>query len=132
MQTYTKPKDVIEAPAFNMAMLYYITLNRIMEVKARAMLTQNISDYYSSLKLIYVHISFMLKDEEKGLLETMFDRVINNLKVNNKVAFSLVKRNLENIDIQLFAYLKKYNMIFPKIEAHLGVMGQYLKYDLVK
>jgi len=134
MKNYTKlnEKEAIESAPFNMAMLFYLCLNRIIETKAKCMLENNVYGYYSSLRLIYIHISFMLSDTEQAELNKRFKTISNNLSMSNNInlAVSDSKRRLEDIDILLYQYMKKYNLIFPKIQAPLGVEGQYLKYDL--
>jgi len=103
---------------FNMSMLHYIALSRIIESKDKAYMENNIDDWFKGLNRIYIKIVFKLKPEEVDVIEDGFRKAKDYLGVGNRKEASEL---LFNLDKCLVLFMDKYKMIFPNIKA--SIMG---------
>ena len=79
-----------EAP-FNMAMMFYFRISKLMEEKDKAAITQNILVWFNCLRAIYRNIKFKLTTKEKEDLDAKFSNVADKLEdrktaLNGRVA----------------------------------------------
>jgi hypothetical protein len=115
-----------EETPFNMAMIYYINLNKLIEGKDKAYMDNNIQAWYKGLDRIFNKICFKLTDSEKEETDALFLSARKQFKADiNQVSFILRK-----IDFNLVAFMAKYKMIFPKIDGLRGLDKLYKRYGL--
>lgn len=128
----------IEETPWNMAMMYYLSLIKLIDKKDMAAINNDYVGWYRGLKAIYRRISFKLKKDktfgprDTTFLNEKFDRAKNiifadrtrNQAVAAQVDF-IVNSNapeiLDEIDIKLWEIMDRYSMIFPTIEIKGGL-----------
>lgn len=115
-----------EETPFNMAMIYYINLNKLIEAKDRAYMDNNLQAWYKGLDRIFNKICFKLTTEEREGTDALFISARKQFKADiNQVSFILRK-----IDFSLVSFMNKYKMIFPKIDGLRGLDKLYKRYGL--
>ena len=119
-----KPKgaEEVQDTPYNMAMLYYIRLSKIMEIKDKAAITEDISTWFNSLRSLYRNIFFMVSAEERHQMKETFTKARAILKPYRQVSAQSQKSNtliamdvLDEIDCKIMVIMHKRHMIFPKI-----------------
>jgi hypothetical protein len=111
---------------FNMAMIYYINLNKLIEAKDKAYMDNNLQLWYKGLDRIFNKICFKLTTGEREETDALFISARKQFKADiNQVSFILRK-----IDFSLVAFMAKYKMIFPKIDGLRGLDKLYKRYGL--
>lgn len=117
-----------EETPFNMAMIYYINLNKLIEAKDKAYMDNNLDAWYKGLDRIFNKICFKLSTEEKLRTDALFISAKKQFKLDiNQVSFILRK-----IDFELVDFMSKYKMIFPRIDGLRGLDKIYKRYGLEK
>ncbi len=132
-----------------MAMLYYLSLIKLVDKKDAAAINNDLVGWHRALKAIYRRVSFKLnKDKEK-------EKAANDIKFLNdkfKEAYSLIYSDrsqntqvavqvenlifekapevLDEIDVRLWQIMDKYGMIFPDIKTKGGLSGLAESYGL--
>ena len=128
-------KDLEQTP-YNMAFMYYISLNKLVEHKDARYLENDLGGWYKGLRAIYRKIIFKLNKDERSRADEMFKKVeslfnaptnlTQKYKKNNSF---IVSQKLDHIDQELTILMDKKNMIFPK-GMYKGLDYLYRKYDL--
>ncbi len=118
-----------DAP-FNMAMLFYINLNKMVERKDEAYFNNNLAEWYKGLNRIFTKIVFKLDKKEEQELRVMFF----SGKYHIQNGGPLAKEVLHRIDVKLMKLMDRYKMIFPNITFTKGLkkLGERYKLDLDK
>jgi len=111
---------------FNMAMIYYINLNKLIEGKDKAYMDNNLQLWYKGLDRIFNKVCFKLSDQER---ETT-DKLFITAKAQFKEDINQVSVTLREIDFSLVYFMNKYKMIFPKIDGLRGLDKLYKRYGL--
>lgn len=122
-----KTEEAIEETPFNMAMIFYISLNKLMDLRDRASIEGNILLWYKCSHRIYLRVRFKFNETEQKSFNTKFKEAKEYLatavtsrsvakQVNNLVTEN-VSDILDDIDSELMVTMNKYKMIFPKIEV---------------
>ena len=114
-----------DAP-FNMAMLFYFNLNKMIEKKDEAYLNNNLEDWYKGLNRIFTKIVFKISEGEEKELKIYFFSARYQLENKGALAVEI----LHKIDNKLIKLMNRYKMIFPKIEGGQGLEGLRKKYKL--
>jgi len=115
-----------EETPFNMAMIYYINLNKLIEGKDKAYMDNNLQLWYKGLDRIFNKVCFKLSDQER---ETT-DKLFITAKTQFKEDINQVSVTLRDIDFSLVYFMNKYKMIFPKIDGLRGLDKLYKRYGL--
>ncbi len=123
---------------FNMAMLFYGSLNQIWEESDRAYINSDLIKWYLCLKALYKRISFKLSKEElKGISEKFENSFVNSPNIliktqSNKkeLMVSEFAKELENIEVELIRIMNKNKMIFPNIQYSQGLDKISKRYKL--
>lgn len=126
-----RPRPEKDDAPFNMAMMFYLRINKLLESKDKAAIMNDVHMWYNCLKAIFRNIKFKFDDEECSWFKGEFEKVKRklstecNLKtVRNQVmslVFSDSSEILDNIDSQIMIKMDKYKMIFPRIEVRGGL-----------
>lgn len=118
---------------FNMAMLFYMALNKLWESKDQAIIEGDLMKWYNCLKAIHIRISFKIKKNDKindkfeSCLKLIQEMPLENIK---DVMDSEAAKILNKIDIQLIDILNKKSMIFPNINVVHGFDKINKRYNL--
>ena len=117
-----------DAP-FNMAMMFYISLNKLLEQKQEARLNNDLNEYYKLLKIIYHKIIFKVSTTKQTKIDELFKLAKNNMQfdINNQIVFQNVSNTLDKIAIQITEIMDSKKMIFPSIDMNKmdAVMKRY-------
>lgn len=116
--------EQLETP-FNMAMLYYIELHNLRELKSKAFIMGEINVYRDILEEIYSNISFKLKKDERRTIQDLFVEA-DRLLMNNS---NKARGRLRVIDMKMIILMHKYKMIFPKVKGD-GLANFMERYNL--
>lgn len=137
MENKTESQD--DAP-FNMAMLYYVRLSKLMDKKDGYAMEGNIPGWFTGLRAIYRNIFFKLSDNDKNKLRVLFEDARNYLLDSGgsgRVAMqvhgfnmSRASEKLDEIDCEIMDILSKNKMIFPAVEINKGLRSLRDKYNL--
>jgi len=111
---------------FNMAMIYYINLNKLIEAKDKAYMDNNLQLWYKGLDRIFNKICFKLTIGEREETDALFI----NARTQFKEDINQVSVTLRKIDFSLVSFMNKYKMIFPKIDGLRGLDKLYKRYGL--
>lgn len=127
--------DAHQETPFNMAMLFYVSLNKFILVKNEAYINGNLMIWYKTLQAIYRTIIFKVNKDQKTLLENKFKQVQNMFKNQNvpnnlkeqyeQIASNNIEELLDQVDKELTNIMDKNNMIFPAIEMRGGLEKLY-------
>jgi hypothetical protein len=135
-------KPIDDTP-FNMAMLYYLSLIKLLDKKDQAAINNDLIGWYRGLKAIYRRVSFKLKQDKRygkkdtNFLNNKFNEV-NNILFSDRssnariaaqvdeIVFSKSPEILDEIDIKLWEIMNRYKMIFPdfKTGGGLGALAE--------
>ena len=143
-----KPRIDEDTP-FNMAMLYYLSLVKMLDKKDQAAINNDLIGWYRGLKAIYRRVSFKLdskKETDKNDIHFLNEKFIEAYNLiysdrsrNNKVAaqvdniiFIKAPEILDEIDVKLWEIMDRYKMIFPNINTTGGLAGLAASYGLSK
>lgn len=121
-----KDRDIEDTP-FNMAMLFYLNLNKMIERKDEAYLLNDMDNWFKGLNRIFTKIVFKLDVDEEKLLTVYFSSAKFHIQNNN---FVLASEILHRIDVKLINLMNRYKMIFPKIDTRKGLQKIKDKYKL--
>jgi len=136
------PKDqyeAIEETPFNMAVLFYIEVNRIIAKKNDAYVEGDLGRWYRSLKVLYGMVRFRIKQDyskefikAKMILQSDARGSLRNQM--QSMAASNAEIVLGDIDNKLMLAMDKHHMIFPKIDAKglESIRQRYRLYDADK
>lgn len=136
-------EDKKEETPFNMAMLFYMRLNSLIDLKDRAALEEDLHGWYRALRTIYRNVSFKIDDTEKTALDKLFKNVtkvltippITDAGVKGQI-LSLSRsrgiQQLDKIDIKLMDLMDQKKMILPRIEVTPGLKNLFEKFNLKK
>lgn len=102
---------------FNMSMLHYIALNKIIEAKDKAYMDNDLNAWFKGLNRIYLKLVFKLKEQEVADLEALFKLAKEALEVNDRKEAAAL---LFQIDKLMVLFMDRYKMIFPNIKVPLG------------
>lgn len=126
--SFKPPEDSGDRDApFNMAMLYYLNLIKMIEKKDEEFSNNSLAGWYKCLNRIFTKIVFKLKAEEERELSIMFSSAKYHIEHNNPLS----KEILHRIDIRLMKLMDRYKMIFPNIDISKGLKKLSDKYKLV-
>lgn len=117
---------------FNMAMLYYVRLNSLLDKKDSKAIDGDVWSWYNYLRAVYRNIFFKIDENKRKDLDDLFKRVRSTLsveKVNNSsvydrvmgLAVSRAGRLLDQIDCEIILILDQKNMIFPNLKIEGGL-----------
>lgn len=106
-----------EEAKFNMAMLFYFNLNKLIEIKDAAYMNNDLEAWYKGLDRIYSKIVFKLKESEETDLNNLFITARNEI-INKEPGAS---ETLHKIDVKIVKLMNIYKMIFPKIDIKGGI-----------
>lgn len=126
-----------EETPFNMAMMYYMSLNRLMDRKDICYIEGDIVGWYKCLHAIFRRIIFKIKKQSKKgdfpeyeSLKSKFNKAFELVssapptRRGSEQFLSLAQNSASNIlseiDEELMLILDKYKMIFPAIENKGG------------
>lgn len=123
----TLDESVEEAP-FNMALMFYISLSKLMEARDKASIIGDIGSWFKCSHRIYLRVRFKFNDDEKKIYDDMIIKAKNIFKSNtrlngsvasqvNNLVINNVSEVLDQFDSELMETMHRYKMIFPKIEA---------------
>ncbi len=131
-----KPYDPTDTEApFNMSMLYYISLSKLMELNDKASIVGDLQGWYQSLRAIYRKIIFKINKDEREVFDKLFLKVrINfNTPSDDPEERALVERvisdQLDKINQEIIIVMDKKKMIFPNITVD-GIGKLMKRYDL--
>lgn len=115
-----------DAP-FNMSMMFYISLNRLIELKQDAYINSDLMNWYIALRATYIKVQFKMAKSEKEKIKDMLNRARNRMRLGlqNRIVSINVSELLEDIDMDITDVMDKRKMIFPAID--LNKMGDLLK-----
>lgn len=120
--------ESIEEAPFNMALMFYISLSKLMELRDRASIMGDIGSWFRCSHRIYLRVRFKFNNEEKKRYDDMIKDAKNLLKSNagnsgsvaaqiNNLVINNVTEKLDIFDSELMETMHRYKMIFPRIEA---------------
>lgn len=124
---------------FNMALLFYINLNKLIEIKNMSYLQNNTYSWYKSLKTIYRTIIFKIDKTDISDLdgkflevENMFNKTVPNMlqAQYHNISERKIIRILDTIDRDLMKIMDKKKMIFPDMDLKDGLAHLHKKYGL--
>ena len=129
MKAMQKNEIEKEAVPFNMAMLFYLGLNKILETKDQVAAMGNFPAWHRALKALYRRTKFKFNKDEREKIDNLFKKVEPNFDValsrSERLNGQLIAANhsvaepiLEDIDTELWDILHAYSMIFPKIQGY--------------
>ena len=124
MPEWNDPSAEGDAP-YNFSLMFYIGLNKLMDSKDEAYLKNDLKLWYKNLDRIFTRISFQLKEHER--------KIIQDLLSSAKEKIIMKKDSVEDlhaIDIKLIMYMDHYKMIFPRINAKIGLKKIDYRYNL--
>lgn len=114
---------------FNMAMLFYMSLNKFIVDKNIAYIKGDLWTWYRTLVTIYRQIIFKIEKEEKENIEVLLKKAQGYLNKTPPSAMkdqflSISERRIEEaldkVDKKLTNIMDSNNMIFPQIEVTGG------------
>jgi len=105
-----------EGTKFNMAMLFYINLNHLVELKDAAYMNNDLEAWYKCLDRIFNKVIFKLKLIEEEELTALFTAAKEEIICKKPSA----SETLHKIDTRLIKIMNIYDMIFPKIVLNDG------------
>lgn len=112
---------------FNMAMLYYMELQRLMQIKHKAMMEDDLPQAYECLEELYTMVSFKLSDTEIKEMDDFIEelrKAVPKVELPDHIMASIrsdFKDVMRKADRALLKYMDKYKMIFPRIELRGGL-----------
>lgn len=114
----------------NMAMLYYMQVQKIMIGLTEALIQDQLHISKEWLEELYTKVSFKLKDDEKKEIDSLFKLLSNKFFLmeqssNNRTYHNSTKELLRIINRVLLKHMAKYRMIFP--EGKLAGMDRVVK-----
>jgi len=104
-----------DAP-FNFSLLFYISLNKLMEAKDEAYMRNDVQGWYKYINRIFLRISFKLNKEEYEELYSELQKA-RSLILNNQDC----SEHLHKADLLIITFMDHYKMIFPRIERSMGL-----------
>lgn len=130
-----------EFAPFNMAMLFYISLRKLIDAKNQKKMAGDLLGWYHGLEAIYDEIIFKLNADEERELDKLFDDARNLVYAdrsdNRAIAFqventvrTIAPKKLRNIDKKIMRALDRYKMIFPEINTVGGLANLTQSYGL--
>jgi len=126
---YNKEENV----PFNMSMLYYIRLNKIMEEKDKCAITGDYIGWYRCLASIFRNVEFKIENPDKieKNLDLAKNYVFSNLPRQGKyLADRKADEYLTSVEKDLLKFMDKKGMIFPRIETNMGLEAVRKRYGL--
>jgi hypothetical protein len=124
MSEWNDPSADGDAP-YNFSLMFYIGLNKLMDAKDEAYLKNDLRAWYKTLDRIFTRISFQLKKEEQETIQALLMAARGKIIQNDNAV-----EDLHAIDIKLMAYMDRYKMIFPRINAKVGLKKIDARYNL--
>lgn len=143
-----------EGAPFNMALLFYVSLRKLIDQKNLAKINGQIEGWFHGLLAIRDEIDFVItkgiycnkckkkiKNSDKNWIDSKF-REVENLIGNNELYDGALRRQasaivsseappvLRDIDRKLMLIMNSNHMIFPNIEAKGGLDELRKKYGL--
>ena len=133
-------EKVMEEAPFNMAMLFYIRLNKLLEAKCRATIENDQISRYRCLAEIYRAVIFKIGNPERKEISDALERVKNCVFTTSgkgRAAYKATGMNLskaaelmDDVDIRLSELMNKAGMIFPRVDGKNGFIGLAKRYEL--
>lgn len=134
-------RDSIDDAPFNMAILYYIRMSKLMDKKDEAAMLGDVHFWNNALKVIYRNIFFALPKTVKEELTKKFDEaegVLSSLITNSRridpktLALATMEASalLDEIDKRIMVVMDEKKMIFPRMEIKGGMKYLTQKYNL--
>ena len=123
------PRDSKEEETpFNMAMLYYIRLNRRLDEKDIYANRQDMFGWYNALKTIHRNIFFKLTEQEDKDLNEIFVRAETHLqnvgsshglagRQLSMLSLSEASKVMDELDKKIMQLMHAHDMIFPNIKV---------------
>ena len=138
MGAFQASNDNTEGTPFNMAMLFYIRLDKLLTIKAEAAIRGDLFAWYNCLREIYRIISFKIKNPKS--FEDKFKAVKNNIELRGnrqiRAGQQLISNRvydlLDQIDMDLTQIMDKEKMIFPKVHLYHGLDNMKQKLGLTQ
>lgn len=119
--------DTNDDTPFNMAMLFYIRINKLMAIKDQAAIMEDIPGWYKCLRSLYRNIFFKIDKKDRENLEELFEKAKRALRTKTNsstlsaqitsICLSNAAEILDDIDSMMMVLMDKKNMIFPNIKA---------------
>ena len=128
-----KSNNIDDTP-FNMAMMFYIGLNKIIQAKREACLEDDYLRWYKILRLLYREINFKFSEEEKKKAVEAFNQCKKWLPLieQSPIFPQKVYELLDEIDSNLTGIMDKRHMIFPNINTKEGMKDLEERFGLGK
>lgn len=120
-----------EGTPFNMAMLYYMQMNKdIISPKDEAIRQNDLYGWYYCLEALYHKIVFKIAKPKRELIEQKFTMAAKNLFQNvgggrqasmwRSQAHPRARKILKELDVELTIIMDQNSMIFPNIKVQDG------------
>ena len=124
---------------FNMAMMFYIRLNSLMEKKDYAYIMGNLELWYKSLNAIRRNVEFKFTPQEREIITPKLNlakKLLKNLKIrnlgNSNQVITQIEEKLDYVDTNILVIMDKHKMIFPNIETIGGLDKLAKRFGLSK
>ncbi len=135
-----KKQETPDEIPLNFAMLYYVSLNKLIDRKDFAKINGDLTGWHRSLEAIYDRIYFVITKDDRKIIEPLFSRS-GNILSPPKIGASLssqidaiisyeVPVMLKQVDRKLMLIMHKNNMIFPKIKEFGGLANLRKSYGI--
>lgn len=114
-----------EGTPFNMAMLYYLQINKAMDNFSVAIVSGDLDIAYEWLNEMFSKASVKFKPDERKSFEKRIKSLSNRLYMLSKSSSSehqvrSIRDDMRTIDRDLKGYMLKYKMLFPDIQIKDG------------
>lgn len=137
-----------KAAPFNMAMLFYYNLSKILMLKNEAFISGDYFGWYKGLKTVYRMIIFKVSKTKQEELDKLFIEAKNSFKFKlsssdqpNYIPRNLmgtyreglmeeIEDKLDRIDRELTKIMDQNKMIFPAVEITGGLAALEKRYKL--
>ena len=121
-----------EDTPFNMAMMFFITLNKLLVAKDEAFINDDYTKWFKVLKAIARKIDFKTEKEDREKLKDLFGRCKGSIICFDRSPIFAQDTYdvLDEIDTKLTEIMAKKHMIFPKIKIEGGLEAFAKKYGL--
>lgn len=126
-----KQQDQEENVPFNMSMLFYLRLSKIMEFKDNSAINGNFQDWHRSLCAIYRNVRFVIAETKSKPISVILDKAKNALSLKlNPAVISNLEKDLSEADELLLEAMNDKGMIFPDIKTTVGLGALRARYDI--
>lgn len=133
MRIESKDKNNEEKVPFNMSMLFYLRLSKIMELKDSYAINGDFQGMYRALGTIYRNVKFVIDETKSADVEKKLNSILSKLSlIPNSMINRQIEKELSKIDSDLMIAMHEKGMIFPDINTNIGLDSLYSRYGLNK